>query len=413
MTLLSPAEALSHVRSGMTVAFPHLSAEPGALTQALWARAAEVSNLTVYSGMLLSGYDFLKTEAAKNLRFKTWFMPGTLLRKTAGDVRAEYLPLTWAQTARFLCEMPIHVALIQVGPADAKGNHSLGVNSTVAMALVRHAKLVIAQVNDQLPRTFGASSVHASELDFLVHENRPLIAFPHRPTDEIDGNIGRRIAAMVPDGAVLQFGIGGIPGAVVDALVDRGARDLQVISMLTDSARHLIEAGCCRSENPKALVGDILGTTELYRWVDGNPAVALADALDTHSVESFVRRPNLFSVNSGLEIDLFGQVNSETLGGKQAGAIGGSVDFAVAGQVDGVTAVVGLRSTTNKGQTRIVRRLDSEIVTISRTFVQTVVTEHGVADLRNKSVVERAIALAKIAHPDHREALLAQAAELN
>lgn len=411
-TKMSAADALARVESGMTIAFPHLSAEPLALTEALWSRAEQLSDLTVYSGMLLSGYDFLKGPAASNIHFKTWFMPGTLLRSSAADVEAEYLPLTWAQTARFLASVPIDVGLVQVGPADDDGYYNLGVNATVAMALVRNARLVIAQVNANVPNTGGQSRVHASELDIIVAEDRPLIAFPHRANDVIDEQIGNRIAELVPDGATLQFGIGGIPGAAVDALVRRGRRDLSIISMLTDAARRLIEAGCCRAENPKAMVGDILGSTALYEWVDGNPAIALADALATHSIESFVARPTIFSINSGLEVDLFGQVNSETLGGRQAGAIGGSVDFAVAGQVEGVTSVVGLRSTTNRGGSRIVRRLDSEIVTISRTFVETVVTEYGVAELRHKSVNERAVALAGIAHPDHRAALLAQAAEL-
>jgi len=413
MPVVSAAEAVAYIDSGMSVAFPHLSAEPTALTEALWRRAEALSEVTVYSGMLLSGYGFLKGPAAANITFKTWFMPGTLLRKTASDVKAEYLPLTWAQTARFLRSIPIDVALVQVSPADAQGNHSFGVNCTVAKSLVENAKFVIAQINERMPRTLGDSTVHASRLNMVVEGTRPLIEFPYRDTDEVDEVIGRHIAGMVPDGAAVQFGIGGIPGAAVDALVERGARNLQIISMLTDPARRLIEAGCCTEQNPKAFVGDILGTTGLYDWVDGNEAVALADALTTHSVESFVGRPSLFSINSGLEVDLYGQVNSETLGGRQAGAMGGSVDFAVAGTVEGVTSVVGLRSTTNGGASRIVSRLDGGIVTISRTFVQTVVTEYGIAELANKTVHERAVALARIAHPDHREQLLARAAELH
>lgn len=412
MTSVTAAEAVSRIESGMSVAFPHLSAEPTVLTEALWQRAENLSDLTVYSGMLLSGYGFLKSAAAKNIRFKTWFMPGTLLRKTASDVKAEYLPLTWAQTARFLNSVSMDVALIQVSPADADGYHSVGVNSTVSMALVKHSKLVIAQVNPLMPRTLGDARVHASELDLIVEEESPLIEYPHRPADEVDAEIGRLIADMVPDGAALQLGIGGLPGAVAEALVKRGVRDLTMISLLTDPTRELIDAGCCRSENPKAFVGDILGTRALYDWCENNPAVAMADALSTHTVEALVKRPNLFAINSALEVDLFGQLNSETLGGKQAGAMGGSVDFAIGGQVEGATSVIGLRSTTGKGASRIVSQLDSGLVSISRTFVQYVVTEYGVANLTNKSVPERAVALAQIAHPDHRDALMAKAAEL-
>lgn len=413
MIRVSAKDAFQRLESGMTVAFPHLSAEPTALTEALWNRAQDLDNLTVYSGMLLTGYDFLQGAAAGHFTLKTWFLPGTLLRKSTGNVNAEYLPLTWAQTARFLNEMPIDVGLVQVSAADENGMHSLGVNATVARALVRNAKLVIAQVNEEMPRTLGESFVHTSELDLLVEETRPLIGYAPRATDELDGVIGRRIAELVPDGAVLQMGIGGIPGAAAEALLERGARNITLISMLTDEGRRLIEEGCCRAANPKAFVGDILGSADLYRWVDGNEAVALAEAFDTHTIESFVKRPGLFCINSALEVDLFGQVNCETLGGKQAGAMGGAVDFAVAGQGEGSRMVIGLRSTTNKGQARIVPALDSNIVSISRTFVETVVTEYGVADLRNKSVHERAIELAQIAHPDHREQLLATAASLH
>lgn len=412
MKTVTAAEAVSRIESGMSVAFPHLSAEPTVLTEALWQRAETLSDLTVYSGMLLSGYGFLKSSAAKNIRFKTWFMPGTLLRKTASDVKAEYLPMTWAQTARFLHEVPMDVALIQVSPADAEGNYSVGVNSTVVNALVRRSKMVIAQVNPSMPRTLGNSTVRADQINMIVEADTALIEYPHRPADEIDAKIGQLIADMVPDGAALQLGIGGLPGAVAEALVKRGARDLTMISLLTDPTRELVDAGCCRTENPVAMVGDILGTRALYDWCENNPAIAMTDALDTHSVEAVVARPNLFAVNSALEVDLFGQLNSETLGGKQAGAMGGSVDFAIGGQVEGATSVIGLRSTTGKGASRIVSQLDSGLVSISRTFTEYVVTEYGVAHLRNKSVYERAVALAQIAHPDHRDGLLAKAAEL-
>jgi 4-hydroxybutyrate CoA-transferase len=412
MEKVTAEAALARVDSGMTIAFPHLSAEPTALTEALWRRAAQVRDLTIYSGMLLTGYDFLQSPAAANFTLKTWFLPGTLLRKTAADVKAEYLPLTWAQTARFLNEVPIDIGLIQVSPADESGMHSLGLNATVARALVRNAKLVIAQVNPEVPHTLGDSLVHGSKLDLLVEGARPLAAYAPRATDALDAEIGQRIAELVPDGAVLQLGIGTIPGAAAAALVARGVRDLTLISTLTDEARQLIEAGCCRTANPKAFVGDIIGSNALYRWVDRNEAIALTDAFDTHTIESFVRRPGLFCINSALEVDLLGQVNCETLGGRQAGSMGGAVDFAVAGQGVGNRMVIGLRSTTNKGHARIVPQLDSHIVSISRTFVETVVTEHGVAHLRNKSVPERAFALAATAHPDHRESLLAEAAKL-
>lgn len=405
-------EALAHVDNGMTVAFPHLSAEPTALTAALWKRAEALSGITVVSGMLLSGYGFLTGPAASKIRFKTWFMPGTLLRKSASQVQAEYLPLTWAQCARYLNETVMDVGLVPISPPDADGWHSLGLACTVSRALVDHSRFVIGQVNANVPRTLGDARIHSSQFDVLVDETEPLIEYPARPNDAIDGAIGGYIAELVPDGSTLSFGVGGIPGAAAEALIARGARGLKFINTFTDPVMELIKAGCADETLPNAFCGEIFGSSELYRWVDGNPALALTNALDTHTPESFVRRMTVVSVNSALEVDLLGQANAETIDGKQAGAMGGLVDFAAGGQVEGGRFILGLRSQTNGRRPRIVSRLDANIVSLSRTFVETVVTEFGVAELRNKSVNERAVALAGIAHPDDRDELMKEAAKL-
>lgn len=409
---MSADAAVAHINSGMTVAFPHLSAEPTILTSALWERAADLSDVTVISGMLLSGYKFLSMPCAKNIRFKTWFLPGTLLRKTAPDVKAEYLPLTWMQTARYLDETSFDVGLIQVSPADDEGYHSFGVCCTAVKGIAGSAKLLIAQVNPNMPRTLGDSRIHASDIDILVDGDEPLAEYPNRPLDEIDSEIGRLIGELIPDGSSISLGVGGIPLAAANALIDKGAKDLRFINTFTDPSMALIKAGCATPDNPKAHTGDIFGSKALYEWVANNEAISLASALTTHRPEDFVARKTVVSVNSALEIDLLGQVNAETIGGKQTGSMGGLIDFAVGGQVEGGQFILGLRSQTNGGRPRIVSRLDGHIVSLSRTFVETVVTEYGVANLRGKSVRERAFALAEIAHPDDRAALRAEAENL-
>lgn len=409
---MNAEDAVKHVRSGMSIAFPHLSAEPTALTSALWQHAETIENITVVSGMLLSGYKFLSMPCAKNINFKTWFLPGSLLRKTAGDVKAEYLPMTWAQTARFLNETSFDVGMIHVSPADEQGFHSFGVSCTATKGIANSAKFLIAQVNPHMPRTLGDASIHRSKIDILVDAPEALIEYPNRPLDDIDAEIGRLIAQMIPDGASLSLGVGGIPLAAANALIEKGARDLRFINTFTDPTVNLIEAGCATKDNPKAHTGDIFGSQALYDWVANNEAIALADALTTHTPESFVARKTVVSVNSALEIDLIGQVNAETIGGKQTGSMGGLIDFAVGGQVEGGRFILGLRSQTNSGRPRIVKQLDGHIVSLSRTFVETVVTEYGVANLRNLTVRERALALADIAHPDDRESLRTAASEL-
>jgi len=392
----------------MKVAIGTFSAEPRALTEALWARAPDLRNLTVVSGMLMD-YNFLKAPGHENIRFRTWFMPGTLLKGSVGKIDAEFIPLTSVQAVRYFESADdIDVALLQVSPANTEGMHSFGINNSNTRAMVNAAKFVIAQVNANMPFTMGNSLIHESELDILVEGNHPLPDFPNRPaTDPADINIGQRVAALVGDGATVQVGIGSIPGAVCDGLIQLGRKNLLFISLVTDAVRKVIEAGCCVQENPKAIVVQVMGTRDLYAWVDNNPAIALVDALTTHSLEKLYARRQVVSINSALEIDLYGQSNSELLDGKQAGGIGGSMDFAIGCQFEGALSIIAMRSTTSSGASKILPTFKNNgPVTIPRSLVQVVVTEWGVADLRNLSVRERARALANIAHPDHRAALL-------
>jgi 4-hydroxybutyrate CoA-transferase len=404
--LSSPEDAVTAVRRGMTVYVGSMSAEPTSLTTALWARASELSNVTILGGMMLTGYPFLRPEARGAFTLRTWFMPGTLIGGTVKEISADFLPMSWAQTIRYLMRAPIDVAIVQVSPADASGFHSFGISASNTRAAVEAAKVVIVEVNEAMPRTRGDSLVHESEFDVVVHADHPLPEFPHRAADPIDDAIGLMAAERIPDGATIQFGIGTIPGATLKGLVALGRRDLRVISQLTDSARLLIEAGACTEEDPKAMVGEILGTRQLYRWVHENPAISMVDGLKTHSIEGLSRVSNFASVNSALEVDLYGQVNSESVGGRQSGGIGGSIDFAIGAQFAGALSVVALRSTTTAGTSRIVSTLMPGAVTVPRTLVQVVITEHGVADLRALSVRERALALASIAAPEHRDQLM-------
>lgn len=410
--ICTAGEAASLVSSGQTVAVAQLGAEPVSVTAALWARAAELADVTIVTGMMVTGYPFLKIPDSP-FRLRTWFMPGALLGGSFRDVSADYMPLTWAQTARWLGRLRPDVALIQVTPADDAGFHSFGVCTSMTPAMIRGAGLVIAEVNPQMPRTRGHSLVHRSQIDILVPADHEIPAFPHREGDETDLRIGARAAAFVSDGATLQFGVGTIPGATVRALIGEGRRNLRVLSQLTDPAMHLIDAGAGVVDGPAAFVGDILGSQDLYRWADGNPAISMvSDAVESHGLETISRWAPLVSINSALEIDLYGQVNSEVTDGRTVGAIGGGLDFAMAAQMPGGTSVIALRSTTRHGASRIVPVLPAGPVTQPRSLQQFVVTEHGVADLRDRSVRERAHALAAIAHPDHRDTLAAAARTL-
>jgi acyl-CoA hydrolase len=408
----SAADAIDLVTSGSTVAVGHIGVEPITLTRELWARGDRLRDVTLLSGMMVTGYPFLKTPDSP-FRLKTWFMPGTLMSGDMREVRADYLPFGWAQTARYLRSGIVDIAIVQVGDADAEGYHSLGVSVGQHRPMIDGARLVIAEVNSAMPRTCGDSLIHESRIDVLVRGDHELIAFPNRVPGDTELAIGRRAAELVPDGSVVQFGIGSIPGAMLKGLIELGRRDLRILSQVTDPARELIESGCCVDDGgPAAVVGEVLGTTDLYRWSHENAAIHMSDAFSTHTLESFADRGSFVSVNSALEIDLYGQVNSEWLGGRQTGAIGGSLDFGIAAQMERNRSVIALNSVTSKGKSRIVPVLGQGPVTIQRSLVEFVVTEHGVADLRGLTVAERAGTLAAIAHPEHRETLEKAAAEM-
>jgi len=409
---VSAAEALLQVRSGMLVASGGLSAEPIVLLEALAERASATPSVTLLGGMFIDGYRALSPHLGNALRLETWFMPLTLLGDVGMGPDVDFLPMTWTQVCRYVETLEIDVCLVMVSPADENGYYSLGISSSLNSFLVKRSRVVIAQVNDEMPYTLGDSLVHESQVDFIVEHSNSLPPYPLRPPGDLDEVIGRYVASLIPDGAMLQCGVGTIPEAVARRLAEEGRSGLRITGMLTDAGRGLVDAGCCVPDGPAIVVGEVCGSPDLYRWVDRNPAMVAKDGLHTHSLQALAEYPIFVSVNSTLEVDLFGQVNSEVLRTGQAGGIGGSVDFMMGAMFADNRSIVALPSITSRGVSRIVPSITKGLVTAPRTLVQFVVTEFGVADLRFLSASRRAEALANISHPDHREGLLAAAKEL-
>ena len=409
---VSASEALLQVRSGMLVASGGLSAEPIVLLEALAERASATSSVTLLGGMFIDGYRALSPHLGNALRLETWFMPLTLLGDVGMGPDVDFLPMTWTQVCRYVETLEIDVCLVMVSPADENGYYSLGISSSLNSFLVKRSRVVIAQVNDEMPYTLGDSLVHESQVDFIVEHSNSLPPYPLRPPGDLDAVIGRYVASLIPDGAMLQCGVGTIPEAVARRLAEEGRSGLRITGMLTDAGRGLVDAGCCVPDGPAIVVGEVCGSPDLYRWVDRNPAMVAKDGLHTHSLQALAEYPIFVSVNSTLEVDLFGQVNSEVLRTGQAGGIGGSVDFMMGAMFADNRSIVALPSITSRGVSRIVPSISKGLVTAPRTLVQFVVTEFGVADLRFLSASRRAEALANISHPDHREGLLAAAKEL-
>jgi acyl-CoA hydrolase len=409
---VSAHDALLQVRSGMLVASGGLSAEPIVLLEALAERATGTPSVTLLGGMFIDGYRALSPHLGNAIRLETWFMPLTLLGDVGMGPDVDFLPMTWTQVCRYVETLEIDVCLVMVSPADENGYYSLGISSSLNSFLVKRSRVVIAQVNDEMPYTLGDSLVHESQIDFIVEHSSPLPPYPIRPPGDLDAVIGRYVASLIPDGAMLQCGVGTIPEAVARRLAEEGRSGLRITGMLTDAGRGLVEAGCCAADRPAIVVGEVCGSPDLYRWVDRNPAMIARDGLHTHSLQALAEYPLFVSVNSTLEVDLFGQVNSEVLRSGQAGGIGGSVDFMMGAMFADNRSIVALPSMTSRGVSRIVPSITKGLVTAPRTLVQFVVTEFGVADLRFLSASRRAEALANISHPDHRDQLLAAAKEL-
>jgi acyl-CoA hydrolase len=400
-------KALSLVNAGATVVAGSGAAEPRMLLAGLAERARQVGDVTLLSGMLLSDYSFLDVPQS-SLRYRTWFMPGSLQGRTLDPLRVEFLPLAWSQMIDYLERLAIDVALIQVSPKDADGFHSLGVSVSYTKPAARRSTVVLAEVNAQMPRTAGDSLIHESELDAVVHVDYPIPAFPARKADAAGRRIAETAAAIITDGMTVQPGVGAIPNELMAILADRNV-DVNLLSIMTDGCIPIVRNAAARGQAPVARVGEIVGSKTLYDFVADNPGVAMAEGRDTHTAVALAGVQPFVAVNSAVEVDLAGQSNQEMMGGRQAGGIGGSIDFMIAGSYPGNRSLLLLKATAQQGRiSRIVPRFTSPVVSVPRSVVQVVVTEFGLADLADKTVEERARALISIAAPQHRAALTAE-----
>jgi len=394
---MTPSEAIEGLRQGAAIIVEGLGAEPTALTECLAHESMASRELEVTIGYPFNASPLLN---ARHLRLRSWFSSGGL----ASQRRVEYMPLTWAQSYKYLSTRAFDAALVTVSPADEKGDHSLGISVGHTREMIRRAQLVIAQINPEMPRTNGAS-LHSSEIDVAVRAASPLLTYDAPRPKEIDIAVARNVARLVPDAATVQVGLGSIPDQVLHELARSGRRDLAVVGILTSGFRAIVEAGGCRAQKPQALVAEIVGDDDLYRWSKGNPYIEMAEVAETHFASSLRNVDDLIAINTAIEIDLYGQANVEMLEGLRFSGVGGSLDFAIAAQEIGGIYILALKSITAKGNSRIIPTLHPGPVSIPRNLVHIVATEHGIADLRWKTTEQRAMALIEIAHPSHRQAL--------
>jgi acyl-CoA hydrolase len=389
--------------------------EPQTLTEALVAQRADLGGVSVFLGSTFS--TTLRPEHADHIHFTGIGGIGSnavLARAGVLDV----IPCHISSVPRLIAagELPVDVVFVQLAPAGPDGRHSLGLVGDYVAAAMAKARVVVAEINDQVPRTWGETGVNAGDIDHAIHTSRPPVVIPTPVLGLAERRIGELVAELVPDRAVLQLGVGSVPGAVASGL--SGRRDLAVHGgSIGDWIIELMESGVVTNVHKPidagvTTTGVVFGSRHLYDYVDDNPAIRLRPVSYTHNPQILVQLERLIAVNGAVEVDLTGQVNAETLGGVHIGAVSGQVDFVRAAIASpGGRSIIALRSTARGGEiTRIVSRLADGVVTTPRSDADVVITEHGVAHLRGVPLPERARRLIAIADPLFREALTAEVA---
>ncbi len=406
-------EALKKIQAGDRVFIHGGAATPHYLIKKMVERADELWGVELISMSLQGEALFADKKYAENFRINSLFVSQNV-REAVNDGRGDYVPVFLSEIPNLFRRkiLPIDVALVQVSPPDRHGYCSLGVSVDIAASAVKEAKYVIAQVNPRMPRTMGDGIVKIDFFDALVyHEQELPEIISTQPISEIAMRIGVHCAELIEDGATIQAGIGSIPDAVLANLTNH--KELGVhTEMFTDAILPLVEKGVITNEHKKKYRGKIatgflLGSRKLYDFVDDNSSVVVL-SIDYVNDASVIRiNPKATAINSAIEVDITGQVCSDSIGTYHYSGVGGQIDFMRGAALsEGGKPIIALPSTTLKGTSRIVSMLKSGAgVVTTRAHAHYIVTEYGVAYLYGKNLRQRAKALIEIAHPNHREAL--------
>lgn len=418
MPFVSAAEAVSLITSRDRVFVHTAAAAPQTLVAAMTARAPELRHVEVCHLHTEGPAPYASPAHRESFHVSVFFI-GANLREAVASGEADYIPVFLSEVPALFKQgiLPLDVALVQVSPPDRHGFCSLGVSVDASLAAVENARHVIAEVNPRMPRTHGPGRVHVDQISRMVAVDYALPDHGRPALTDVERAIGTHCADLVEDGATLQMGIGAIPDAVLGAL--SGHKDLGVhTEMFSDGVVDLVERGVITGRHkrvhPGVLVSSfLLGTRRLYDFVDDNPQVAMLTADYVNDTAVIRRNPRVTAINSAIEVDLTGQVVADSIGTRLFSGVGGQMDFMRGASLSvGGKPIIALRSTTGRGESRIVSMLQPGAgVVTTRAHVHYVVTEHGVAALYGKTLRQRARALIEVAHPDHRERLEREAFE--
>ena len=411
-------EAVSLIKSGDKVVLAHAMAEPPVLVDALIDNAQAYKNVQISHMVTLGKGTYSKPEYKENFTFNGWFSsPST--RDSIAQGHGEFTPVFFHEVPEYIRKgiFEIDVFMIMVSPPDNHGYCCVGVSADYTMQGAKSAKLVIAEVNDQVPVVYGDTFIHVSEIDKFVETSHPLPELGLPKIGEIEEAIGKNCASLIEDGSTLQLGIGAIPDAVLHSLKDK--KDLGIHSeMISDGVVELFEAGvinCSKKslDKGKMIVTFLMGTKRLYDFAEKNPMLEMRTVDYVNHPCVVAECSNMVSINACIAVDFMGQVVSDSIGIRQFSGVGGQVDFVrgVAMSKDGRgKAIIAMPSVAKKKDGSLISKITPYIdqgaaVTTSRNDVDYLVTEYGIAQLKGKSLKERARALINIAHPDFRDEL--------
>ncbi len=421
--LTTPKNAVAPIQDAATLIHGMASGEPPALLGAIAdrVRRRELRDLKVYSllPMQNAATTILSPDLAGLILPHCWFVSGAD-RDQVRTGKHVFVPNQFHQIPRLIRDfMEVDVTISTVSPMDQAGFFSFGTVNDYITTAARHCQRLIVEVNRHMPRVFGESLLHVSEVDAIVEHDAPLVELiPNPPKPEAE-TIGRLIAAMVPDGATLQLGLGGIPNAVCHYL--EGHKDLGIHSeLMCPGMVHLIKKGVITGRRKnlhprKHVFTNALGDREMYEFMHDNPSMESYRVSYTNKPSVIAANDNMISINSTLEVDLLGQCNSEFMGGFEFSGTGGQLDY-VRGAFNskGGKSIIAFYSTAHNGEvSRVVPRFDpGTVVTTPRMDTHYLVTEFGVVNVMGKSSRERALEIVKLAHPKFRDHLMAEARKM-
>ena len=409
---VTAAEAVKVVKSNDRVYLQAAAAAPTILSQALAERASELRNVEVCHLHTEGEAHYAKPELAESFHVNSFFI-GANVRHTLVAGNGSYTPVFLSELPHLFRKnvLPIDVAFIHVSPPDRHGYCSLGVSIEATVAAIENAKIVIAQVNPQMPRTFGDGILHVDEIDYLVEVDVPI--YSHEPSSfsKEEEKIGEYIASLIEDKSTLQMGIGSIPNAALSKL--KNHKDLGLhTEMFSDGVIDLIESDVINCNYKGTLRGRVLatflvGSKRLYDFVHDNPFIEMKESSMVNDTARIRKNPKMIAINSAIEVDVTGQVCADSIGPHMYSGVGGQMDFIRGASLsEGGKAIIALPSTTKRGESRIVPYLKQGAGVVStRSHVQYIITEYGIADLYGKTLRQRTEAMVRIAHPSHQESI--------